>query len=190
MFNDLAENSALTRRDRVILSARGNKMFRVVFGFLFVAGSLLAQQSFLKLGDIKGDSTVPQYKDQIEILGFTYAGTTTGQSSRAVRQTGLNSITLFKRFDVASPKILEAAVKGTHIQEAVLTLTLGLTSAAIAPPFAIVTMNEVIVDGIQIEKATTASMPPMESITLTFGQVEWCFEIIRPDGSGGGNGLQ
>jgi type VI secretion system Hcp family effector len=129
-----------------------------------VSSLLLAQDSFLNMGTIKGDSTVKGYEDQIVILGFTYEG------SILQKVTGFNTIVLSKRFDKASPKILEAAVKGTYLPDVTLTLTLPLESGP--AEYARVRMRGVTVTGVAIHKGSEGV--PLEDMTLQYDQAEWC----------------
>lgn len=138
-------------------------MLRSIPLFLVLAGAMFGQQTmmFLKLDKIKGDVIANGYEDQIQISGFSYDA----------EAGAMNSITLTKRFDISSPPLLQAAVLGTDLGEATLTV---FTITGESPQvFATVTLEGASVTAVRIENQGTAL--PTESIALTFKKAEWCY---------------
>ncbi|MBV9294712.1 MAG: type VI secretion system tube protein Hcp, partial [Acidobacteriaceae bacterium] len=84
--------------------------------------------AFAKFGDIKGDSTDKDHKDWAAITGFRHSvtqppsvlqNTSGGRTAEAVE---FSEFEVDKMHDGATPKLYEAACKGTHIPEVTIDL--------------------------------------------------------------------
>ena len=143
-----------------------------------VVSSILlgAEENFLDMGAIQGHSNTKGYEKQITILGFSYGGST------LQKVTGFNSIVFSKAFDTASPKVLEAAVKGTRLPEVIFTMTrVDGTDTRVA--FARVVMKDVVVTGIQIRGDEGGGAT--EDMTLQYDRADWCEKPQNRDGTFG-----
>ncbi len=69
---------------------------------------------FLKIGDIKGESTDNDHGEWIELLSFTQS------INDSVSSEGANSFEISKNIDKSTPKFVEAITKGTIFSEAVI----------------------------------------------------------------------
>jgi len=69
---------------------------------------------FLKIGDIKGESTDNDHGEWIELLSFTQS------INDSVSSEGANSFEISKNIDRSTPKFVEAITKGTIFSEAVI----------------------------------------------------------------------
>jgi len=85
--------------------------------------------TFLKLGDIKGESTDSKHKDEIEILSFTQSfineatfGTGGGAGTGKV---SCGAVTMMKSIDSSSPLLLKGVATGQHIKDATITFRSG-----------------------------------------------------------------
>src|SRR5688500_15414803 len=86
----------------------------------------MAQDMFLKLDDIKGESTDSAHAGEIDVLswswGMSQSGSThTGQGSGAGKVT-VQDISVTKYVDSATPNLLKMCCNGKHFQKAVLTV--------------------------------------------------------------------
>ncbi len=82
------------------------------------AGTVLAAGgAFLKIDGIDGESTQADHKGEIGLLSFTWGVSRPPAVARAARSTraALNSFTIVKRIDKASPKLMQACATGRHI---------------------------------------------------------------------------
>jgi type VI secretion system secreted protein Hcp len=76
---------------------------------------------FLKLGDIKGETTQLTHKDWIEIQSFQFgvgrgiSSGVGGGSKREATAPSVSEITLTKTFDISSPLILKDAIGGKAV---------------------------------------------------------------------------
>ena len=84
-----------------------------------------AADTFLRLGDIKGESTDQKHKDQIEVLSFTqsfintFNDATGGGGGTGKVQCG--AVTMMKNIDKSSPLLLKAVATGQHIKDALIS---------------------------------------------------------------------
>ena len=79
--------------------------------------------AFANFGDIKGESTDKDHKDWVMILKYDHALTQPPSVSqktaggRAAEEVNHSEFTVVKLLDAATPKLYEAACKGTHLPE-------------------------------------------------------------------------
>ncbi len=85
---------------------------------------LAAGGTFLKIDGIDGESTQADHRGEIELLSFTWGASQPPAGARAARSTraSLNSFTIVKRLDKASPKLMQACATGRHIPNVTLAM--------------------------------------------------------------------
>ena len=151
----------------------------------------MAFDAFMNLGDIKGECTDKNHKDWIMISSFDHEitqppsvtqKTAGGRTAEAVQHS---EFTVVKLLDSATPKIHEAACKGTHIPE----VTIECRRAGGDPlKYYEIKLKEVLISGV-----TTNGNPkgdqgfPTETVQMTYGAIEWTYTKQKPDGTAGGN---
>jgi type VI secretion system secreted protein Hcp len=85
----------------------------------------MAFDAFLKLGDIKGESQVKGFENQIQIESFHWGvsntGTTVGGGT-GVGRAAAQDLLLTAGSSKASPELFLACASGDHISEGLLTL--------------------------------------------------------------------
>ena len=80
--------------------------------------------TFLRLGDILGESTDAKHKDHIEILSFTQSWTNSielGGGGAGVGKVQCGAITMMKNIDKSSPQLLKGVVTGHHYKDGVIS---------------------------------------------------------------------
>ena len=86
----------------------------------------MAFDAFLKLGDIKGESQVKGFENQIQIESFHWGisntGTTVGGGGTGVGRAAAQDLLLSAGSSNASPELFLACATGEHIDEGLLTL--------------------------------------------------------------------
>lgn len=101
---------------------------------MIAAPSPAPAATFLKLGDIQGESTDAKHKDQIEILSFTqsWINSFEGGSSGggAVGKVQCGAITLMKNIDKSSPLLLKGVATGQHFKDATIAFQSPATTGA------------------------------------------------------------
>ncbi|MFL9900652.1 type VI secretion system tube protein Hcp [Paraburkholderia fungorum] len=86
----------------------------------------MAIDMFMKLGDIKGESQDKSHKEEIEVLawswGLSQSGTMHMGTGGGAGKVSVQDLSFTKYSDKASPPIMAACTKGTHIDKALLTV--------------------------------------------------------------------
>jgi type VI secretion system secreted protein Hcp len=150
----------------------------------------MAFDAFLKLGDIKGESTDRDHKDEIVIESFSWGlgNTTTPQSAGGGAGAGKVSIQDFHfamPTSLASPVMMQACGSGKHFPEATLTAR----KAGEKPvEFLTIKMNDVVISSYQLggEGSGEASLP-MDQISLNYTKIDFLYTNGQ-DKSGGNAG--
>jgi type VI secretion system secreted protein Hcp len=98
-----------------------------VFAAAVAAPAAAADDIFLKLDGIRGESMDARHKDEIEILSYTqtfsgpFAKSGTPSTAAAAGKTTCGPVTIMKYIDVSSPDLILNAANGRHIPTAVFT---------------------------------------------------------------------
>jgi len=81
--------------------------------------------TFLKLGDIQGESTDAKHKGEIDILSFTQSFTNTVSGNvgggGGAGKVSCGAVTLMKNIDKSSPLLLKGVATGEHIKDGLIT---------------------------------------------------------------------
>jgi type VI secretion system secreted protein Hcp len=148
----------------------------------------MAQDAFLKIDGIQGESTDDKHKDWMEITFYkwgakqpTSASASTAGGGSSERAT-FGPLTVHKELDKASPKIALACADGTHVKEVILELCRAGGDKLKYMEFK---LSNVIISSVEIVGATGI---PTEAISFDYGKIEWTYtKQQRADGGGGGN---
>jgi type VI secretion system secreted protein Hcp len=109
----------------------------------------MAVDMFIKLDDIKGESQDKTHKDEIEVLawswGMSQSGTTHSGTGGGGGKVNVQDMSFTKYMDKASPTLMKACTKGTHVPNVVF-----VARKAGGDPLEYykITMQEVIVSSI------------------------------------------
>ena len=145
-------------------------------------------EMFLKLAGIEGESSDAKHKGEIDVLAWSWglseeagrdnpqAGSPAGGGAGRVK---IESISIQKLIDVASPLLLLFSAQGKHITDGTLTTRKAGKGGG---DFLLFKMTDVIVTSVHgaVSKDTGQ---PAESITLSFGKFELNYRPTNPDGS-------
>ena len=150
-------------------------------------GAAAAVDTFLKIGDIKGESTDQKHKGEIDVLSWSWGLVGPSRNSPGVPQRPVGpqkeacaqSITLMKGTDVASPLLMANAALGNNIPSATLALR---RSGEGAEDFLVVTMKDVIISAIS---TGGSSEEPTESVTLSYSSARVSFKPVDVQGGVG-----
>jgi type VI secretion system secreted protein Hcp len=81
--------------------------------------------TFLRLADIKGESTDIKHKDQIDILSFTQSFINSPDLSAGggggAGKVQCGAITMMKSIDKSSPALLKGVITGQHFKDALIS---------------------------------------------------------------------
>ncbi|WP_410497867.1 Hcp family type VI secretion system effector [Chitinibacter sp. S2-10] len=145
----------------------------------------MAYDSYLKIGDVKGESTDDKHKDWVELYSFNLGisnpvtvGSATGGLTAG--KASFSSFNVMKKYDKASVKLASAAAAGKHFEkcEVELCLTTGSKHTYIKYVF-----EDCMIESIQWSGSSGGDDRPTESLSIAYGKVTWEYTPIKHDGS-------
>ena len=152
----------------------------------------MAFNGFANFGDIKGESTDKDHKDWVMILKFDHAVTqppsVTAKTAggRSAEEVNHSEFSIVKLLDAATPKLYEAACKGTHLPEVVIECWRAGGDSPVK--YMEWKLKEVLISGVIANGDSSGSHQfPTETIKMTYGAIEWTYTKQKPDGSAAGN---
>lgn len=170
-------------------------------GRLLLAGALaagaaapaVADDVFLRLDGVQGESTDARHKGEIDILSYTqaltgpFAHSATGTGA-AAGKTICGPVTLKKFVDVSSPDLLLFVANGRHIPKAVITFR--RPGGATQSEYYTVTLEDVVVTEIEqseskIDASSPAAARAMEKVSLMGRRLRFEYVQQMPDGRRG-----
>ena len=139
----------------------------------------MAFDAFLKLGDIKGESQVKGFEDQIQIESFHWGvansgGTSTGGGAGAgvaTRQDFLFTAGSSK----ASPELFIASVTGEHLKEGLLTLR---QSGAEQSAVSTIRLTDVVIAAYD-QAGSSDGDRPMDEFALRYSKLEFTYAGVK-----------
>ncbi|HEX2043469.1 MAG TPA: type VI secretion system tube protein Hcp [Acidimicrobiales bacterium] len=143
----------------------------------------MAVDMFLKITDIKGESTDAKHKDEIDIESFSWGATQQGTTGGAGGGGGAGKVSMqdfhfVMRTSKASPKLFLAVASGQHIKEAVLTAR---KAGGNQIEFLKIKFTDILVSSYQ--QASSADSPtPNDSFSLNFAKIEVQYTPSDPSG--------
>jgi type VI secretion system secreted protein Hcp len=147
----------------------------------------MAVDMFIKIGDIKGESSDGKHKEEIGVLAWSW-----GMSQAASAQLGsgggsgkvnVQDLSFTKYVDKSSPELMQHCCNGKHIKEAKLTVR----KAGENPlEYLIVTLEDVIVASVSTG-GSGGEDRLTENVTLDFGRVQVKYTEQNAQGGAGGN---
>jgi type VI secretion system secreted protein Hcp len=86
----------------------------------------MAVDMFIKIGDVKGESTDDKHKNEIDVLSWSWGASQAGTSGigggGGAGKVQLQDLTITKYIDKASPTLLKMCCDGTQIPTSVLVV--------------------------------------------------------------------
>ncbi|MBC7944044.1 MAG: type VI secretion system tube protein Hcp [Burkholderiales bacterium] len=144
----------------------------------------MAVDMFLKLDDVKGESTDDKNADQIDVLawswGMSQSGTTHTGGGGGAGKVSVNDLSVTKYVDKASPTLMISCCNGKHFKEALLTVR----KAGENPlDYLKVTMKEVLISSISTG-GSGGEDRLTENVMLNFAWFKTEYTPQKEDGSG------
>jgi len=152
----------------------------------------MAFDAYANFGDIKGESTAKGHENWVMITGYSQSVTqppsVTQKSAggRSAEAATFSEFTITKLMDAATPKLFEAACKGTHLKEVDIEL---LRAGGGSPvKYMAIKLKEVLISGVTHQADPTGDAQfPTETVSMTYGAIEYTYTKQKPDGTAGGN---
>lgn len=144
---------------------------------------------FLKIGDIKGESTDDKHKEWIEILSYNWGVSQMASASASssgggtTQRVDCQDMSIVKLLDTTTPLLFLACAKGDHIDEVKIELCRAGGDK--------LTYMEYIMNNVVISSVSTGGGgggEPTESVTFNYGKIKLNYiKQQRAGGGGGGN---
>lgn len=138
---------------------------------------------FIKIDDIKGESTDDKHKDEIEVLswnwGVTQSGTMHHGTGGGAGKVNVQDLTLTKHVDKASPNLVRYSCNGKHLAKAVLTVRKAAGDSPLE--YVKITLENIIITSVNL--GGTGGVLLSETVTLNFSKVK--FEYTPQKTKGG-----
>jgi|SRR5215510_2052749 len=144
----------------------------------------------LNIPDIKGQTNLEGFADQIELLSFSHgvAMQIVASPSDTERTSGRpnhQDLTVTKYVDLASCPIIGACNAGTNLKT--VTLTVGRNDAGKILPYLVYTLENTLVTS--VSHGGGGGDRPTETVTLNYTKIKWDFTEQKTDtGKKGNNG--
>lgn len=141
----------------------------------------MALKIFLKLTDIKGESTDGKHKDEIVVQSWAWGIAqqvihSGGGGGSGVGKASFEDLHFTHQIDKASPLLMLACASGRHIRDATLTVR---KAGKTPQEYLIVKLKEVLVTSVD----PAVNDDTHESVTLNFTQVDLEYKPQKADGS-------
>lgn len=147
----------------------------------------MASDTFLKITDIKGESTDKDHKDWIEILSFNWgvsqmaSGTASSSGGGSTQRADFQDLSIVKELDSASPLLNKACWGGTHIAEVVLEFNRAAGDKR--QKYMEYKLENVIISSVSIGGGGGGI--PTESVTFNYGKITTTYTKQARKGGGG-----
>jgi type VI secretion system secreted protein Hcp len=152
--------------------------------------SAMALETFLKIGDVKGESTVKGFEDQIQVSGWGWgmnqSGTThTGQGGGGGK-VNVQDLHFVHNVDAASPNLLLGCCTGKHYDTATLTMR----KAGGAPlDYLKIELTEVLVTSVSQGGSSSEDLVS-ENVTLNFAKFKFSYQPQDDKGAKKGGAIE
>lgn len=135
----------------------------------------MAQGIFLKIDNVKGESTEQAHKDEIEVLSWAWTQTiptgSGGSGGGASGKPSPPSISFKHYIDRASPSLMKLSLTGQRIRSAVLSIQKAGARPPVTSDYFKLEMEDVIFSGF-IQTGEDSNSRPAETVTLTCSKIK------------------
>lgn len=146
----------------------------------------MAVDQFIKIGNIKGESKDDAYKDQIDVLAWSWGMSNSGSAQSGggagSGKVNVQDLSFTKYMDKSTPDLMLLTSNGKHIDEAVLTVRKASGDSPI--DYLKVTMNDMIVTSLSTG-GSGGEDRLTENVTLNFAKVKVEYTEQTESGSEG-----
>lgn len=144
----------------------------------------MAVDMFLKLGDIKGESSDSKHKGEIDVLawswGVSQSGTTHSGTGGGAGKANVQDLSVTKYVDKGSPTLLLNCCTGKHIKTALLTVR----KAGDTPlEYLKITLDDILITSVSTG-GSGGEDRLTENLALNFAKFKVEYTPQKPDGTG------
>ncbi|MGA2053160.1 MAG: type VI secretion system tube protein Hcp [Opitutales bacterium] len=137
------------------------------------------QAMYLRLDSVKGSATAPAFKDQMVVLDFSYAITTSDSTGVATGKATPGNLVMTKTIDISTPVLAQAAATGQPFQQAILSVT--LPQQGEQKTVYTITLSNVRVVGVSQTGTTSVGHfdPLTEKVSLNYASIVWAYGFTK-----------
>ena len=141
--------------------------------------------AFLKLSDIKGESTDSKHKDEIQIESFSFGVSNSGSAhaggGAGAGKASVQDFSFVTPTSSAGPQLFLACATGKHLKEGLFTVR---KTGDKATDFYKVKFSDILVSSYQVGGAADGDGAlPMDQVSFNFAKIE--ISYTRQDARGG-----
>lgn len=150
----------------------------------------MAVDMFLKIGDIKGESSDAKHKEEIDVLawswGLSQSGSMHSGGGGGGGKASVQDLSFTKWVDKASPNLMKFCCSGKHFPSA----TLVVRKAGDKPlEYLKVTMEDVLISSVSTG-GSGGEDRLTESVALNFAKVKVSYQAQGKDGAAAGGAVE
>ncbi len=145
----------------------------------------MAQDIFVKIDGITGESPDADFKDQIQVLSWDWQVLQDPDNHKGLgggsAKATIKDLNFVHYLDRASPNLMLFCLKGTHIKEVTLTVR---KAGGTPMPYLKYTLSDVLITGV-FPQASADDPKILERVSLSFAQVKQEYTAQNKDGTKG-----
>jgi len=151
---------------------------------IFTVGSLATNEAyaaidmFLKIDDIKGESTTAGHEGEIDIETLQWGLTNQEKKRGGAGKVTIQDLSFVMKFEKASPKLMEAVADGKQFPEAVITFR---ESRPVAE-YLTITLTEVLISSYQTGIGQMNPNSQLDEVSLNFDKITFKYQQLDEDG--------
>ncbi len=163
--------------------------FKGLFAAGLVAASVASSTSvvfandmFLKMTGIKGESVDDKHEGEIDVLSWSWGTSTgTGKVKRGtIAPQCIQDLELTKRLDSSTPQLIMLGLMGETAKEATLTMR---KAGKGQQEFLVLKMTDVMVTSYQTDSNVGPESELIDHVVLNFSSIDVVYKPQRPDGT-------
>ncbi|HOC10137.1 MULTISPECIES: type VI secretion system tube protein Hcp [Thermomonas] len=140
----------------------------------------MASDIFMKIDGIDGESADAKHKGEIDVLAWSVGATNSGSMAYGggggTGKVAFQDLSITKRIDKSSPKMMEKCADGTHIKKAVL---IARKQGGQQMDYVKITLSDLLVSSISM----SGSGDDSETVSFNYGHIEYTYTAQKQDGS-------
>ena len=144
----------------------------------------MAQDYFLKIAGVDGESADVQHKGEIVVEGFGWGETVSvtggGGGGAAAGKVQPQMFTFAKKMDKSSPVLMIGCATGQHFKNAILTAR---KPGGTQHEYLKITLEDVLITSYNTGGSSYSDVVPTEQVSLNFARLEMSYKEQKPDGS-------
>jgi type VI secretion system secreted protein Hcp len=151
----------------------------------------MAYDAFIKLTDVKGESTDSKHKSEIDILSFSFGVNQTGSSATGggggTGKASFHDFSFVHSVDQSSPVLFQKCATGEHLKEALITVR---KAGGEQLEYLKIKLVDVLVSSVSPSgSAHSGGEVPLESVSLNFSKMGMDYQPQGPDGKPQGGAI-